>query len=152
MDTLLIFFALPIAVIIISAILEILLKNPIAVASLVFAVFLIVTFAAFDETFLIATLAYTLLALLTAFIVHILRKKCHRENDIYNLILDLIQNNNSNTESNNNGNNNNTGSKNSNTGNTGSNNNENNNNNSSNAGGNANNNYWNCGCSRCRRR
>ena len=49
MDTLLIFFALPIAVIIISAILEKLLKCPIAVASLIFAIFLVVTFAVFDE-------------------------------------------------------------------------------------------------------
>lgn len=72
MNTLLIFFALPIAVIIISAILQKVLKSPIAVAALIFAIFLVVTFAAFDETFLIATLAYTILALITALIVNLL--------------------------------------------------------------------------------
>lgn len=72
MNTLLIFFALPIAVIIISAILQKILKSPIAVAALIFAIFLVVTFAAFDETFLIATLAYTILALITALIVNLL--------------------------------------------------------------------------------
>jgi hypothetical protein len=66
---LLIYFAFPIATIIISAILQKILKNPIAVAALTFAIFLVVTFAAFDETFLIATLAYTVISLITAFIV-----------------------------------------------------------------------------------
>lgn len=75
MNNLLIFFALPIATIIISAILEKLIKCPITVAALVFAIFLIVTFAISDTTFLIATLAYTILALITAYIVCIL---CNR--------------------------------------------------------------------------
>lgn len=69
MNNLLIFFALPIATIIIAAILQRLIKCPITVAALVFAIFLIVTFAISDTTFLIATLAYTLLALITAYIV-----------------------------------------------------------------------------------
>ena len=72
MNTLLIFFALPIAVIIISAILQKVLKSPIDVAALIFAVFLVITFAFFDETFLIATLAYTILAFITAFIVKVI--------------------------------------------------------------------------------
>ena len=78
---LLIYFAFPIATIIISVILQKLLKNPALVAAFVFAVFLIVTFTAFDETFLIATLAYTLLALLTAFIVSRLCEGNNGEND-----------------------------------------------------------------------
>ncbi len=69
MDTLLIFFALPIAVIIISAILQKLLKSPIAVAALIFAIFLVVTFSIGNTTLLIATLAYTILAFITAVIV-----------------------------------------------------------------------------------
>ena len=44
MNILLIFFALPIAVIIISIALQKILKNPILVAAIIFAVFLIVTF------------------------------------------------------------------------------------------------------------
>ena len=92
MNILLIFFALPIAVIIISAILQKLLKNPIAVASLVFAVFLVVTFAAFDETFLIATLIYTLLALITALIVKFICEA--NNNNLCELLNDILRNNN----------------------------------------------------------
>lgn len=78
MNTLLIFFALPIAVIIVSAILQKVLKCPIAVAALIFAIFLVVTFTAFDATFLIATLAYTILAFITALIVKLL---CNEDDD-----------------------------------------------------------------------
>lgn len=81
MNNLLIFFAFPIAVIIISAILQKILKCPIAVAALVFAIFLIVTFAVFDETFLIATLAYTILAFITAFIVKLICESNNNDNN-----------------------------------------------------------------------
>ena len=100
MDILLIFFAFPIAVIIISAILQKILKSPIAVAALIFAVFLIVTFTAFDETFLIATLAYTLIALITASIVNFLKRDCENEQNLSKLISEIIRDNcNNNTES-----------------------------------------------------
>ena len=69
MNMLLIFFAFPIAVIIISILLQKTLDNPIAVAAAIFAFFIVITFAFFDETFLIATLAYTILAFITAFLV-----------------------------------------------------------------------------------
>lgn len=78
MNTLLIFFAFPIAVIIISAILQKLLKSPIAVSALIFAIFLVVTFAAFNETFLIATFVYTIIALITALVV---REVCDESNN-----------------------------------------------------------------------
>ncbi len=78
---LLIYFALPIATIIISAVLQKFIKNPIWVAAVIFAIFLVVTFAAFDETFLIATLAYTLLSLATAFIVSRLELEEQEDND-----------------------------------------------------------------------
>ena len=84
MNLLLIFFAFPIAVIIISYILEKLLNSPIAVASLIFAIFLVVTFAAFDELFLIATLAYTLLAFITALIARYFCNRNESENNICN--------------------------------------------------------------------
>ena len=102
MNTLLIFFAFPIAVIIISAILEKILKNPVAVAAFIFAIFLIVTFAAFDETFLIATLVYTIIAFITALIVHFIKRKCDNEHNIYNMLAEIIQNNDSNNNNNNN--------------------------------------------------
>jgi len=96
MNTLLIFFALPIAVIIISAILEKLLNSPVAVASLIFAIFLIVTFAVFDETFLIATLAYTIISFITALIICLIkRRECN--GDVSNILSNLIQNNSNNS-------------------------------------------------------
>ncbi len=78
---LLIYFAFPIATIIISAILQKVLKNPALVSAFVFAVFLIVTFSAFDEMFLIATLAYTVLSQVTAFIVS---RLCNQGNNEVN--------------------------------------------------------------------
>jgi len=95
MNILLIFFALPIAVIIISAILQKLLKNPIAVAALIFAIFLIVTFAAFDATFLIATLAYTILAFITALIVEFICKSNNNNNSLCEALSNALGNNDS---------------------------------------------------------
>ena len=71
MNNLLIFFAFPIAIIITSIILQKLIKNAILVAAFTFAIFLIITFAAFDETFLIETLAYTVLSFLTAILINV---------------------------------------------------------------------------------
>ncbi len=99
MNTLLIFFAFPIAVIIISIILQKILNNPIAVAAAIFAFFIVITFAFFDETFLIATLAYTILAFLTAFLVSRLCDENYNNNCLCNTIADILQNN---TNSNNN--------------------------------------------------
>lgn len=106
MNTLLIFFALPIAVIIISAILQKVLKSPLAVAALIFAIFLVVTFAAFDETFLIATLAYTILAFITAIIVKVLCNENNNEEDDNNdnngcgCLSNLLNTNNTNSNNN----------------------------------------------------
>ncbi len=95
MNTLLIFFAFPIAVIIISAILQKLLKNPIAVAAFIFAIFLIVTFTAFDATFLIATLAYTIIALITALIVKLICES-NDSNNVCERLNCILRNNNTN--------------------------------------------------------
>lgn len=89
MNNLLIFFAFPIAVIIIAAILQKALRCPVAVAALIFAIFLIVTFAVFDETFLIATLAYTILAFITAIIVKLICESNNNDND--NKICDCLK-------------------------------------------------------------
>ena len=100
MNLLLIFFAFPIAVIIVSYILEKLLNSPIAVASLIFAIFLVVTFAAFDELFLIATLAYTILAFITALIARYFCNRNESENNIcekLNNILNTLSNNGNNS-------------------------------------------------------
>jgi len=98
MNTLLFFFAFPVAVIIFSIVLEKLLKNPIIVASLIFAVFLILTFAVFGENFLIATLAYTILSFVTALIAHLLCRNEENEHNICDLLEDLLSNNNNNND------------------------------------------------------
>ncbi len=89
MDTLLIFFALPIATIIIAAILQKVLNSPISVAALVFAIYLIVTFAAFDIEFLIATIVYTVLAYITALLVKFIKRCICMENN--NNICDVLE-------------------------------------------------------------
>ena len=68
MNNLLVFFALPISTILISIVLQTVLKRPFLVALFAFGVYLIVTFAAFDANFLIFAIIYTLLAYLTAVI------------------------------------------------------------------------------------
>ena len=59
MNNLLIFFALPIATIIISIALQKILKCPYLVSAIVFAIFLIVTFIINNLNFLVATIVYT---------------------------------------------------------------------------------------------
>lgn len=101
---LLIFFAFPTATIIISIILQKIIKNPLLVAAFVFAIFLIVAFAAFDETFLIAVLVYTIIALITAFLTCIF---CNHNNgvdstceNIADILDNMTDNNSSNNENN----------------------------------------------------
>lgn len=72
MNLLLIYFALPLATIILAAVLQKLIKSPILVAAIFFAIYLIVAFAVFDAVFLIAAIVYTFLAYVTAAIVKIL--------------------------------------------------------------------------------
>lgn len=82
MNLLLLFFALPIATIIISIALQKILDNPILVASIIFAIFLVVTFIIGDLTILIATIAYTIISLITAIIVKYIKENiCSSNND-----------------------------------------------------------------------
>ena len=98
MNNLLLFFAIPVAVIILSAIFETFINCPLKIAGITFAIFLIVAFAAFDETFLIFVIAYTLLAYVTAWIV---KQWGQRQNNIQS-IEDLINEANAINEANNN--------------------------------------------------
>lgn len=68
MNILLIFFALPIAVIIISIALQKILKCPVLVAAIIFAIFLIVTFIVNNLNFLIAAIVYAIISFITAFL------------------------------------------------------------------------------------
>lgn len=83
MNTLLIFFALPLATIIISIALQKLLRNPLLVAAVIFAIFLVVTFIIENLNFLIATIVYTIISLITALIVKLICKifRCFNNND-----------------------------------------------------------------------
>ena len=80
MNTLLIFFALPIAIIIISIALQKIFKCPFLVAGIIFAIFLIVTFTIGNLNYLVATRAYTILAFITAILTNIICR-IHRELD-----------------------------------------------------------------------
>lgn len=71
-NLLLLLFALPVATIIIASILETVLKNPIAVGALAFAIYLIVAFAVFDASFLIFVILYTILAFVSAVITRVI--------------------------------------------------------------------------------
>lgn len=68
MNNLLLFFAIPVATIILAIVLQKLIHSPLLVAATFFAIFLVVTFAAFDESFLVFAIAYTLIAYITALI------------------------------------------------------------------------------------
>ena len=74
MNSLLLFFALPVATVLLAIVLQKILKSPILVAITFFAAYLIVAFAAFDETFLVYAIVYTLLAFITAAIVQAICK------------------------------------------------------------------------------
>ncbi len=87
MYVLLLFFALPIATIIISIALQKILKSPALVAGIIFSIFLIVTFVIGNLNFLIATIIYTLISYITAILVNLICRllkrieRCRRENN-----------------------------------------------------------------------
>lgn len=72
MNTLLLFFALPIATIILAIAAQKILKCPFLVAGVFFAIYLIVAFAAFDASFLVFAVIYTIIAFITAVITKII--------------------------------------------------------------------------------
>lgn len=78
MNTLLLFFALPVATIILAIVLEKILRCPILTAATFFAIYLIVAFAVFDASFLVYAIAYTILAYITAVIAEFLFCKIRR--------------------------------------------------------------------------
>ena len=70
MNTLLLFFALPVATVILAIVLQKILNNPLLVAATFFAIYLVVAFAAFDASFLVYAIIYTILAYITAILVN----------------------------------------------------------------------------------
>lgn len=77
MNLLLLFFALPIATIILAIVLEKILRCPFLTAATFFAIYLIVAFSLFDASFLVFVIAYTILAFLAAFLAEIFFKRCN---------------------------------------------------------------------------
>lgn len=69
MNTLLIFFAFPVATVILAIVLQKVLKNPLLVAATFFAIYLVITFAFFDASFLVYAILYTILAYVAAVLV-----------------------------------------------------------------------------------
>ena len=76
-----IFFALPLATILLAIVLQKILRSPILVAITFFAIYLIVAFAAFSDTLaeaLVAAIIYSIIAYITAYIVMIICRFKHR--------------------------------------------------------------------------
>ena len=77
-----IFFALPVATILLAIVLQKILKCPILVAITFFAIYLIVSFTAFSSSLaeaLIATIIYTIIAFITAYIVRLISERCNKQ-------------------------------------------------------------------------
>ena len=73
---LLTFFALPVATIILAFVLEKIIRSPLLTTLTFFAIYLIVAFAAFDASFLINAIVYTLLAYIAALIAEYIYTNC----------------------------------------------------------------------------
>lgn len=83
MNILLIFFAIPLAVIILAAILETFIHCPFKVAGIFFAIFIVVAFAlGGDAIYIVAAIIYTLLAFIIAALVRIIiNRRCNNSCD-----------------------------------------------------------------------
>lgn len=108
MNNLLIFFAFPVATIIFAVALQKILRSPFLVAAVIFAAFLIVTFASFDVSFLVFAILYALLALLTALATRFIcclvknsNNSCINNNAFLNELCCNSNNNNDNDDDNN---------------------------------------------------
>lgn len=71
MNTILLFFVLPLSTIILSIVLQKILKCPILVAGTFFAIFLIITYV-IDSNLLIFAIAYTIIAYITATLTRVI--------------------------------------------------------------------------------
>jgi len=96
MNMLLIFFAIPLAVIILSAILETFINCPLKVAGIFFSIFIVVAFALGGSAeFIVLAIIYTIISFVTAFSIKILLNwLCNRRNNFdYTISNDFVGNN-----------------------------------------------------------
>lgn len=112
-EILLIFFAIPVAVIILSAIFETIINSPLKIAGIVFSIFLIVAFATIGSIGLVADVVYTILSYITAWIVRRIIETSKKQESLEEIVLNnseiinnsLNQGNNNQIANNNNANN-----------------------------------------------
>ena len=89
---LLIFFAIPLAVVIISIALQKTLNNPFLVAGIVFSILLVIVLTFLDPIYLIAVVAYSILAFITAILTCFLSRVL--DNNMYNCMFSNQSNSN----------------------------------------------------------
>lgn len=75
---LLIFFAIPFAIILFSIAIQKLIRNPFLVAGIIFSILLIIVLAFFNPIYLILVIVYTILSFLTAVITKWIKKLLKR--------------------------------------------------------------------------
>ena len=77
---LLIFFAIPLLIIVFSIALQKILRNPFLVAAIIFSIALVIVLAFYDPIYLIAVVAYTVLAFITALLACMLCRVLRNSN------------------------------------------------------------------------
>ena len=97
MNILLLFFALPIATIILAVAVNKILRCPILTSAVFFAIFLVLAFAVFENDFLIFVIVYTILAFISALISEIFFRRCNSEKCCCKLNWSNCRENNNNT-------------------------------------------------------
>ena len=99
MNILLIFFAIPLATIILSIILETLINCSIKVAGITFSIFLVLAFSLGGTTpLIVAAIIYTLISFITALITMIIKNRIIRNCNCNNISNNCnVLNNNNNT-------------------------------------------------------
>ncbi len=91
MNDLLMFFAIPFAVVVISIVLEKLIKCPYLVAAIIFSIFLVIGIATSNTTLLIAGVVYMVISFVAAYLTMVICKIL--KNNRYNISSVLNTNN-----------------------------------------------------------
>lgn len=81
MNVLLLFFALPVATIIFTIVVQKILRNVYLTSATFFAIYLVLTFSAFDINFLVYAIVYTIISLITAILTEFILRRIEEEND-----------------------------------------------------------------------
>ena len=88
---LLLFFAIPVATILLAIVWQRLVRSPTLVALTAFAIFLVITFAVFDSSFLINAIIYTILAYIAAWIARFVCENIGRNGMFRNISAENIR-------------------------------------------------------------